>query len=100
MVIAHIIAVSTAFILISIIVLTEALNDLEDEDLDNFRNIQICVDVIAMLLVANVNNLDNDNYDEGKIKVMQSIANVLPEFSSYFKVNFLKLIFNSQFLSS
>ncbi|XP_031848485.1 condensin-2 complex subunit G2 isoform X1 [Nomia melanderi] len=64
---------------------TENLNNWEEDDLDSYRDIQICIDVIAMLLVANVSNLDDNNYSEKEIKIMQSIANVLPEFSSYFK---------------
>ncbi|XP_076644582.1 condensin-2 complex subunit G2 [Halictus rubicundus] len=61
------------------------LNDWEDVDLDNYKDIQICMDVIAMLLVANVSHINDDNYNVEEIKVLQSIAKILPEFSQYFK---------------
>ncbi|XP_078039649.1 condensin-2 complex subunit G2 isoform X2 [Augochlora pura] len=61
------------------------LNIEKVEDLDSYKDIQICIDVIAMLLVANTNNLSVDKYNEEERNIMQSIANVLPELSTRFK---------------
>nr|XP_033329544.1 condensin-2 complex subunit G2-like [Megalopta genalis] len=66
--------------------LTDDLNIEEvEEDVDSYKDIQICIDVIAMLLVANVGNQSVDNYTDEEKKVKQSIANVLPELLTYFK---------------
>ncbi|KZC07698.1 Condensin-2 complex subunit G2 [Dufourea novaeangliae] len=64
---------------------TENANNWEHENLDSYRDIQICIDVIAMLLVANRRNIDDDNYNEEELKIIQLIANILPEFSSHFR---------------
>ncbi|XP_076161219.1 condensin-2 complex subunit G2 isoform X2 [Ptiloglossa arizonensis] len=61
----------------------ENVNQLED--LDSYRDVQIYIDVIAMLLAANVKNIEEENFTQGKIKVLQLIANILPQFSKYFK---------------
>ncbi|XP_076294186.1 condensin-2 complex subunit G2 isoform X2 [Lasioglossum baleicum] len=68
-----------------VILSTDDLNDWEDVDLDTYKDIQICIDVIAMLLVAHVSHLSDDNYNVEEIKVMQSIAKISPEFSQCFK---------------
>lgn len=74
-----------------IFILTENVNQLED--LDSYRDVQIYIDVIAMLLAANVKNIEEENFTQGKIKVLQLIANILPQFSKYFKVTFPKIDF-------
>ena len=64
---------------------TEDTNHREEQDLDSYRDVQIYIDVIAMLLVANVKNIDQENCNRRDIDIVQVIANILPEFLKYFK---------------
>ncbi|CAK9823358.1 Condensin-2 complex subunit G2 [Anthophora retusa] len=56
-----------------------------DEDIDSYRDVQIYVDVIAMLLIANIKNIEEEKFCNGEIKILQEIAHSLPEFFKYFK---------------
>ncbi|KOC70339.1 Condensin-2 complex subunit G2 [Habropoda laboriosa] len=56
-----------------------------DEDIDSYRDVQIYIDVIAMLLIANVKNIEEEKFCKGEIKILQEIAHSLPEFFKYFK---------------
>ncbi|XP_043250642.1 uncharacterized protein LOC122396378 isoform X2 [Colletes gigas] len=60
------------------------VNELE-EDLDSYRDVQIYIDVIATLLVANAKNIEEENFTQAEITVLQSIAKILPQFSKFFK---------------
>ncbi|CAK9812038.1 Condensin-2 complex subunit G2 [Anthophora plagiata] len=56
-----------------------------DEDIDSYRDVQIYVDVIAMLLIANIKNIEEEKFCNGEIKILQEIAHSMPEFFKYFK---------------
>ncbi|XP_076231454.1 condensin-2 complex subunit G2 [Calliopsis andreniformis] len=63
----------------------ENICDQEVEDLDNYKDMQIYIDIIAMLLVANTKNISKKNLNEKDTNILQKIANVFPEFLKYFK---------------
>lgn len=92
----HMVAIDIISKLIVILTSTEDTNHREEQDLDSYRDVQIYVDVIAMLLVANVKNIDQENCNGRDIDIVQLIANILPEFLKYFKVTFLQLILEIQ----
>ncbi|XP_053981260.1 condensin-2 complex subunit G2-like isoform X1 [Hylaeus volcanicus] len=62
----------------------ENVNEVES-DPNSYRDVQIYIDVIAMLLVANLKTIDEENFTMEEIEVLQLIANILPQFFTYFK---------------
>ncbi|XP_076762134.1 uncharacterized protein LOC143430048 [Xylocopa sonorina] len=64
----------------------ESLNN-RDEDFyeDSYNDIQIYIDVIAMLLVANVNSAEKEKFYKEKMNILQMIARTLPELFTYFQ---------------
>lgn len=65
-------------------------NDFE-EDL-GYKEMQIYVDVIAILLLNNVENIEKQNLNTETTNILQVTANILPEFLKYFEVGDLKII--------
>nr|XP_034181112.1 condensin-2 complex subunit G2-like isoform X1 [Osmia lignaria] len=59
------------------------INDFE-EDL-GYKEMQIYVDVIAILLLNNVENIEKGNFNTEKTNILQVTANILPEFFKYFE---------------
>ncbi|CAL7939225.1 unnamed protein product [Xylocopa violacea] len=56
-----------------------------EEDFDSYNDIQIYIDVIAMLLVANVNSAKGEKFYKEKMNILQMIARTLPELFTYFQ---------------
>lgn len=74
------------FNIMVIFVLTENVCDRQEQDLDSYRDMQVYIDIIAMLLAANMKNVDEEKSNEIDSDIFPAIANVLPQFLKYFKV--------------
>ena len=58
-----------------------------NEDFDNYRNINIYIDIIAMLLKANIKDADEEKFYNEEMNILQVIAHALPELFKYFRVS-------------
>ncbi|KOX76078.1 Condensin-2 complex subunit G2 [Melipona quadrifasciata] len=56
-----------------------------NKDFDNYRNINIYIDVIAMLLKANIKDIDEEKFYNEEMNILQVIAYALPELFKYFR---------------
>ena len=60
---------------------TEDTSHREEQDLDSYRDVQIYIDVIAMLLAANVKNIDHETVIGRDVDIVQVIANISARIS-------------------
>lgn len=58
-----------------------------NDDFDNYRAINIYIDIIAMLLIANIEHSDEGILYKKEINILQLIAHALPELFKNFRVS-------------
>lgn len=63
-----------------------------NDDFDNYRAINIYIDIIAMLLIANIEHSDEGILYKKEINILQLIAHALPELFKNFRVSIHNLI--------
>ncbi|KAK9295730.1 hypothetical protein QLX08_010030 [Tetragonisca angustula] len=56
-----------------------------NKDFDNYRNINMYIDIIAMLLKANIKDIDEEKFYNEEMNILQVIAYTLPELFKYFR---------------
>lgn len=74
--------------LIIIFILTDSLNSW-NKNLDNYKDVYIYIDVIAMLLIGNIKNTKEEKFYKEEMNILRAIAHALPEFFKYFRVRII-----------
>ncbi|KAG6803695.1 hypothetical protein HZU73_00958 [Apis mellifera caucasica] len=56
-----------------------------NKNVDNYKDIHIYIDVIAMLLIGNIKNTKEEKFYKEEMNILRAIAHALPEFFKYLR---------------
>lgn len=73
-------------------ILTDSLNNWNknlDNYKDNYKDVHIYIDVIAMLLIGNIKNTKEEKFYKEEMNILRVIAHTLPEFFKYLRVRII-----------
>lgn len=73
-------------------ILTDSLNNWNkniDNYKDNYKDVHIYIDVIAMLLIGNIKNTKEEKFYKEEMNILRVIAHALPEFFKYLRVRII-----------
>lgn len=73
-------------------IFTDSL-DSWNKNVNNYKDIHIYIDVIAMLLIGNIKNTKEEKFYKEEMNILRAIAHALPEFFKYLRVSKNNLFF-------